>query len=56
MIKFFFLLPLITCGIWWAFLNMKGYKATDGLKGFAYILTFNALIIVFFLVMIYVTK
>ena len=56
MIRLFFLMPLIMCGIWWGYLNMKGYSAKDGLKGFAYILTFNALIILFFVVMIYVTN
>lgn len=56
MIKLFFLMPLIMCGIWWSYLNAKGYSAKDGRKGFVYILTFNALIILFFVTMIYVTK
>lgn len=55
MIKFFFLLPIIMCGIWWYILNSKGFSAKEGIKGFAYILSFNAIIIAFFLVMLVVT-
>jgi len=43
------------CAIWWWFLNAKGYSVKDGLKGFMYILAFNAVVIVFFVVMIFVT-
>ena len=55
MIRLFFLLPIIMCAIWWWFLNAKGYSVKDGLKGFMYILAFNAVVIVFFVVMIFVT-
>ena len=55
MIKLFFLLPLIMCAIWWQFLNRKGYTLKDGMKGFIYILAFNAIIIAFFVSMIFVT-
>ena len=56
MIRLFFLLPLIMCAIWWYFLKSKGYTVKDGLKGFAYILAFNAVIVGFFVVMIFVTR
>ncbi len=56
MIRLFFLLPIVMSAIWWLFLRSKGYGAKDGLKGFAYILVFNAVIIGFFVVMIFVTK
>ncbi|WP_286265207.1 hypothetical protein [Thalassotalea atypica] len=55
MIRLFFLLPVIMCAIWWSYLNAKGFKAKDGLRGFGYILAFNFIILGFFVVMIMVT-
>ncbi|WDD98149.1 MULTISPECIES: hypothetical protein [Thalassomonas] len=55
MIKFFILLPILMCGIWWWYLTEKGYTVKDGLRGFAYIISFNAIIIGFFILMIFVT-
>lgn len=55
MIKLFFLLPMIMCAIWWSYLNSKGYTVKDGLRGFAYILSFNTVVIAFFMLMIVVT-
>ncbi|WP_206483785.1 hypothetical protein [Thalassotalea sp. G2M2-11] len=55
MIRFFFLLPLIMCAIWWSYLNSKGFTAKQGLKGFLYIFAFNAIIIGFFVIMLFVT-
>jgi hypothetical protein len=55
MIKLFFLLPIIMCVIWYWYLNNHGYSLKDGLKGFAFILTFNSIIIGFFVMMIYLT-
>lgn len=55
MIRLFFLLPLIMCGIWWAYLNAKGFSAKEGIKGFGYILAFNVIILGFFVIMILVT-
>jgi hypothetical protein len=43
------------CAIWWLYLNSKGYTVKDGMKGFLYILAFNAIIIAFFILMIWVT-
>ncbi|WP_448211435.1 hypothetical protein [Colwellia sp. MEBiC06753] len=56
MIRLFFLLPIIMCGIWWYYLNLKGFQAKDGIKGFAYILTLNGIILGFLLVMMYITN
>ena len=56
MIRLFFLLPILMCAIWWAYLNQKGFKAKDGIKGFVYILSFNAIILGFFLLMLYITN
>lgn len=56
MIRLFFLLPIIMCAIWWWYLNNRGYSLKQGLKGFIYILTFNTIIIGFFITMIFVTN
>jgi len=55
MIKFFFLVPILMSAIWWWFLDSKGYTLKQGLKGFAYIIAFNAIIIAFFILMLFVT-
>ena len=55
MIRLFFLLPLVMCAVWWWYLNDRGYTLKEGLKGFVYILAFNAIIIGFFVLMIFVT-
>ncbi len=55
MIRLFFLLPIIMCVIWWWYLDNHGYSLKEGLKGFFYILSFNAVIVLFFVTMIYVT-
>ncbi|QOL26989.1 hypothetical protein LP316_06780 [Thalassotalea sp. LPB0316] len=55
MIRLFFLIPIIMCAIWWWYLRSKGFQAKDGIKGFAYIIAFNAIIIAFFILMIWVT-
>jgi len=55
MIKLFFLLPIIMCAIWWRYLDSRGYSLKEGLKGFIYILSFNSVLILFFVLMIWVT-
>lgn len=55
MIKFFFLLPILMCLIWWKYIDSKGFSVKEGLKGFSYILIFNAAIIGFFIMMIFIT-
>lgn len=55
MIRLFFLLPILMCAIWWWYLNNHGYSLKSGLKGFIYILVFNAVLITFFSLMIWVT-
>ena len=55
MIKLFFLLPVIMCAIWWWYLNNRGYSLKEGLKGFIYILSFNAALVLFFVMMIFIT-
>jgi hypothetical protein len=56
MIKLFFLLPIIMCAIWWWYLDDKGYSLKEGLKGFIYILSVNAVLILFLVMMIFVTN
>ncbi|MGL1958027.1 MAG: hypothetical protein OCD00_12005 [Colwellia sp.] len=55
MIKLFFLLPIIMCVIWWWYLNNRGYSLKEGLKGFIYILSFNSIIVLFFVGMLWLT-
>jgi len=55
MIRLFFLLPIIMCAVWWWYLNNRGYSLKDGLKGFIYIFSFNAMIILFFILMLWIT-
>ncbi|MFT5757140.1 MAG: hypothetical protein ACI9LM_001865 [Alteromonadaceae bacterium] len=54
MIKLFFLLPIIMCTIWWWYLNDRGYTIKEGVKGFTYILSFNAVIVAFFVMMLFI--
>ncbi len=56
MIRLFFILPIIMCAIWWWYLTNRGYSLKEGLKGFIYILVFNAVIVLFFTTMIYITR
>lgn len=55
MIRLFILLPILMCAVWWWYLNDRGYTIKEGLKGFTYIILFNAVIISFFVLMIFVT-
>ena len=56
MIRFLLILmPIIMCAIWYFYLSSKGYGLKDCAKGFKYILIFNAVIISFFILMIWVT-
>jgi len=43
------------CAIWWFYLDAKGYTVKEGIRGFIYIFAFNAVIIGFFTLMLYVT-
>lgn len=56
MIRLFVLMPIVMCVIWWWYLNMKGYTAKDGLKGYLYIFAFNAVIAAFFFVLMILTR
>ncbi len=56
MIKLFFILPIIMSTIWWWYLDKHGYSLKEGLRGFIYILIFNTVIVLFFTLMIYITR
>lgn len=56
MIRLFFLLPIIMCLFWWQYLKSKGCSVKDGIKGFAYIIGFNAVLIGFFVMMLFLTR
>jgi hypothetical protein len=55
MIRLFFLLPIMMCAIGWWYLNDKGYSLKEGLRGFIYIVSFNVVLILFFVMMIWIT-
>ncbi len=56
LIRFFFVLPILMCLIWWWYLKQHNYTLKQGLKGFGYIFAFNAILIGFFALMIYITR
>ena len=56
MIKLFYLLPILMCAFWWSYINSKGYTIKESWKGFAYIIAFNAVIILFFVIMLFVLR
>jgi hypothetical protein len=43
------------CLFWWRYLDAKGFSVKEGVKGFAYIIALNTVLIGFLVVMIYVT-
>ncbi len=55
MIKLLFLLPILMCLFWWQYLKAKDCSLKDGVKGFAYIIGFNTVLIGFFIVMLFAT-
>jgi hypothetical protein len=55
MIKLFFFLPIIMCLFWWRYLDAKGFSVKEGVKGFAYIIALNMVLIGFLVMMVYVT-
>jgi len=55
MIKLFFLLPMLTCGLWYLYIKSKGFTVKECISSFTYILLFNVVVIAFFTLMIFVT-
>lgn len=55
MFRLLFLFPVILCFIWYFFLKKNGIPIKQGKKGFIYILSFSALVLGFFILMIQVT-
>jgi hypothetical protein len=54
-IRLFFLLPITMCAIWWWYLNRRGYSLKEGFRGFMYIFAFNAFVLLFFVMMMWLT-
>lgn len=42
MIARLFLIPILLCILWFAYLRSRGYSIKQGQQGFIYILTFSA--------------
>jgi hypothetical protein len=55
MIQLFFLVPILMSAIWYWYLSSNNYTIKQGLKGFGYIFAFNATIIAFFILMLFIT-
>lgn len=51
MIRFFFLLPLLLCVLWWLYLRQNGWTIEQGKKGFFYIIGLTSVVIAFYGVM-----
>lgn len=51
MIRFFFLLPLLLCVLWWLYLRKNGWTIEQGKKGFFYIIGLTSVVIAFYGVM-----
>ncbi len=56
LLRLFFILPVIMCLIWWWYLKSNNYSMKQGLKGFAYIIAFNLILVGFFSIMIHITR
>ncbi|KMT65877.1 hypothetical protein [Catenovulum maritimum] len=56
MIRLFALLPLITFGLWWLYLNHNGWSLKQGKSGFIKIFIFNVVVLGFFAIMHLVTQ
>ncbi len=56
LLRLFFILPVIMCLIWWWYLKSHNYSVKQGMKGFAYIIAFNLILVGFFSLMIHLTR
>lgn len=56
MIKLLFLLPLIMCGAWYAYIRQYGWGIKQGWKGFSYIIGFNVVLAVALWVIMLLTQ
>ncbi|GAC24963.1 hypothetical protein GMES_2669 [Paraglaciecola mesophila KMM 241] len=55
MLRLLFLLPLILCLLWFAYLRLRGFSLRQGKQGFIYILVFSAIIAAFYTLMLWLT-
>ncbi|NVK24552.1 MAG: hypothetical protein HWE10_06470 [Gammaproteobacteria bacterium] len=51
MIKFFFIVPLLLCILWWAYLRQNDWTIEQGKKGFYYIIGLSGVVSLFYLLM-----
>lgn len=51
MVKFFFLIPLLLCLAWLAYLRQNDWTIEQGKKGFLYIIGLSLVVIVFYILM-----
>lgn len=55
MIRLLFLIPIVLCVLWIAYLTLGGYRLRDGKQGFIYIIIFSSVIAAFYTLMWWVT-
>jgi hypothetical protein len=46
--KFLFLIPVVLCALWYAYLNVRGYSLGQGKQGFLYIIVVSLVVVLFF--------
>lgn len=56
MFKFLFLLPVVLCVLWFAYLNARGYSVSQGKQGFIYIAVVSSVVLLFFTVAMLLSK
>lgn len=55
MIRLLFLIPIVLCVLWIAYLTLRGYRLGDGKQGFIYIIIFSCVIAAFYTLMWWLT-
>ncbi|WP_371195817.1 hypothetical protein [Glaciecola sp. SC05] len=56
MFKFLFLIPVVLCVLWYAYLNMRGYSVAQGKQGFTYIIVVSTVVLLFFTIAMLLSK
>jgi hypothetical protein len=46
--KFLFLIPVVLCLLWFAYLNARGHTLAQGKQGFLYIIIVSFVVLAFF--------
>ncbi|WP_028118020.1 hypothetical protein [Ferrimonas senticii] len=55
MIARLFLIPIVLCLLWTAYLHINGFALSKGKQGYLYIISFSAAILAFMTLMLWLT-